>query len=520
LIRLPLVINAPNHGTMRVTVAKTDSGLPVYGRVMPFRVHAELWLDLIIGARPLENGLFEVGAGHSRTVLEFELTKIYPFADTDIFSTWRRAPFYSFVDREPVLGALPNEWLSGVSFRPEMRRFANNSVSEPVPLAAGYHAEMAAYTPDLAPGLKCTDLLRCAADSLLRDFTVSAFAFTDYTIFPQTLASPVDLSWLTVAATGDWAWAERHRFELKEWAQRLLSREYRGTGLVYADASGNPGEGRGTMWMDSVRSGNLESYVTAFCARAALRNSELLNRIGEHNLASNSRAMYQRARQSYWKTFFDPDKRRVAMWVDKRGDRHGFDCFAHLGAAIACDLAPHDISAALLNEYLARVEASGFTHYQHGLPLVLDPIPAIYHQDWFGKGVEEDGTDAYGVYQNGSICHFHLYYLLQALYRNGLREKASALWMKVTPRLRQGQPGISGPLHSGVDWTSPDGSPSGYEGLLAEQHHFLVAAVTGYLGYELTIDGLRYRGPDSRVVSDRVREVKPNFARLAESANN
>ena len=38
-------------------------------------------------------------------------------------------------------------------------------------------------------------------------------------------------------------------------------REYRRTGLVYADASGNPGEGRGTMWMDSVRSGNLESYV-------------------------------------------------------------------------------------------------------------------------------------------------------------------------------------------------------------------------------------------------------------------
>ena len=126
---------------------------------------------------------------------------------------------------------------------------------------------------------------------------------------------------------------------------------------------------------------------------------------------------------------------------------------------------------------------------------------------------------AYGVYQNGSICHFHLYYLFEALYRSGLRKKANALWMKVTPRLRQGQPGISGPLHSGVDWTSPDGSPSGYEGLLAEQHHFLVAAVTGYLGYELTIDGLRYKGRDS-AWSRTGCGSETNFARLAESPNN
>lgn len=438
LVRLPLIIHAPNHGTMRVTLAKSRGGLPVYGRVMPFRVHAELWLDLIAGARPLENGLFEIPAGRSSTVLEFELVKVFPFAGTSIFTRWERPPFYSFVDRETVLGALPNEWLSGVPFRPEMSRFANNSVSEPVPLSAGYHGEMAAYTPELAAGLKGTDLLRCAADALLRNFTISSFAFTDFTVFPQTLASPIDLAWLTVASTGDWQWAARRRLELKEWGQRLLSREYQQTGLVYADASGNPGEGRGAMWLDSVRSGHLESYVAAFCARAALRLFELLERIGEHSTAVKMRAMHRRAQESYWKTFYDPSRRRVAMWVDRRGDHHDFDCFAHLGAAIVCGFAPRSVAPDLLREYLGRVEKSGFTQHQYGLPIVLEPIPAIYHNDWFGKGVEQDGRDGVGIYQNGSICHFQLYYLFQALYQSGLRREANTLWTKVTPRLHQG----------------------------------------------------------------------------------
>jgi hypothetical protein len=264
-----------------------------------------------------------------------------------------------------------------------------------------------------------------------------------------------------------------------------------------------------------VRSGHLESYVAAFCARAALRAAELLDRVGEGSTAGKMRAMRQRAQANYWKTFYDPLRRRVAMWVDRRGDRHAFDSFAHLGAAIVCGFAPRNLGRNLLREYLQRVEKSGFTHYQYGLPIMLEPIPAIYHNDWFGKGVERDGEDAFGIYQNGSICHFQLYYLFQALYQNGLRHEADTLWRKVTPRLRQGGPGISGPLHSGIDWRREDGTPAGYEGLLAEQHHFLLAAITGYLGCELSIDGLRSNATAQAVTSDRLRTLHPNFARVA-----
>jgi len=72
--------------------------------------------------------------------------------------------------------------------------------------------------------------------------------------------------------------------------------------------------------------------------------------------------------------------------------------------------------------------------------------------------------------------------------------------------------GPGGGLHSGIDWRHPDdGRATGYEGLLAEQYHFLLAAITGYLGCELTIEGLVVRGPDT----SRIRHLRPNFARMA-----
>jgi hypothetical protein len=51
------------------------------------------------------------------------------------------------------------------------------------------------------------------------------------------------------------------------------------------------------------------------------------------------------------------------------------------------------------------------------------------------------------------------------------------------------------------------------DALLAEQYHFLLAAITGYLGCELTLDGLAINGPDT----ERIRSLVPNFGRLRTS---
>ncbi|MDA0322990.1 MAG: hypothetical protein O2923_09790 [Verrucomicrobia bacterium] len=514
LVTFPLIINAPNHGVLQVTVKESPSSAPVCARILPFRTRAELWLDLIPGAHPLPSGLFEMPAGEGRVTLDFEVTRIFPFANQDFFGWWNLPPFYSFADRENITGALCNAWLTGLAFRPDLGRFANNSVSESAACCAHYYADIAAYTPLLAPGLDARQFIRFAAEQLLRD-AGGASDYSNSRHFPTAATSPVDCAWLYVAAAGDWDWMRQWRGGLQAFTDNLLGLEAGQTGLVAGDFSGRPGDAseselKCSTWCDSIRTGHFDSYNNAHAFRALRRAAELLERLEDAPRAAAARAMAERLKSSFLSTFLDAHSQQIMMWVDTDGRSYGLRSHMHLGAAVTLGLVPDEQARALLTEYLQRLCASGHTHYEWGLPIFLDPVPAHLHNAWKGKGVEPDGTDQAGVYQNGAIHTHQTYYILQALYRVGMRREANDLFMKMTPLVLSGE--LCGGLHSGLDWRHPvDGRASGYEGLLAEQFHFLLAAVTGYLGCELTVDGLVINGPET----ERIRNLKPNFARLA-----
>lgn len=513
LISLPALIQAPNYGAMRVTVR--DGG-PVLGRITPLRAQAELWLDLIPGALPLASGLFEMPAGRGRVVLDFTLTKVFPFGVEDmrdIFAWWEMPPFYSFVGLEPVLGALPDAWLNGISFRPDLGRFANNSVADSVALCACYYADLAAYTPMLADGLDPKQFIRVATEQMMRDRNSSIYS--NWRHFPMAATSPLDCAWLYVASTGDWAWAKRWRDAIRHYADVLKQLEWQNTGLIASEQSGIPEEAAAThanmqcTWADSARSGHLESYVNAHAYRSLRRVADLLDRLDDAPGAAAARAQADRLKANFMATFYDAATKQIMQWIGRDGRRHGYRSHMHLGSAVAFGLVPEETARELLREHLAQIAARG-TRYEWGLPIYLDPTPEVCHNTWHGKGVEVDGSDTFGVYQNGSLHTHQTWYFLQALYHVGLRHEANDLFIKMTALVRTGQ--LCGPLHSGVDWRHPvSGRPVGYEGLLSEQFHFLLAAVTGYLGCELTIDGLVINGPPT----ERIRMLQPNFARMA-----
>lgn len=517
LVSLPLVINAPNRGVLRVTVREAPQAAPVRARILPFRTRGELWLDLIPGARPLPSGVFEMPAGQGHVTLDFEVTRIFPFAEQDLFGRWDLPPFYSFAERDNVAGALCDAWLTGLAFRPDLGRFANNSVADSAAACAGYYADIAAYTPVLAPGLDPRQFIRFAAEQLLRDVD-SAATYSDWHHFPTAAMAPTDCAWLYVAASGDWPWARRWRGGLQAFADILLGMEEGDTGLVASGFTGRPEDTadmgfQACTWCDSIRTGHLDSYNNAHAFRALRRSADLLERLDDPARAAAARAMAARLAGSFIDTFVDADTRQVAMWVDAEGRSYGLGSHMHLGAAVALGLVPDAAARPLLAEYLRRLRASGHTHYEWGLPIFLDPVPPHLHNAWMGKGIEPDGSDQVGVYMNGGLHTHQTYYILQALYRVGMRREANDLFARMTPRVRRGE--LCGGLHSGVDWRHPvDGRAVGYEGLLAEQFHFLLAAITGYFGCELTIDGLTIRGPDT----ERIRHLKPNFARLREGS--
>ncbi len=312
---------------------------------------------------------------------------------------------------------------------------------------------------------------------------------------------------------------ERHGLQaIRSYTQALRSLEYQGLGLIASEQSGIPEEAEaagpaGNMqcqWADGVRSGHLESYVNAHAFRSLHRAADLLERLDAREEAAAARAQAARLHTNFVPTFYDAGSQQIMQWVARDGRRFGFHSHMHLGAAVALGLVPEELAKELLRDYLGRLAARGFTRFEWGLPIFLDPIPAVCHNNWSGKGIEEDGSDQVGIYQNGSIHTHQTWYFLQALYRSGLRPEANRLFLQMTSLVRRGQ--LCGGLHSGVDWRHPvDGRPTGYEGLLAEQFHFLLVAITGYLGCELTIDGLALNGPKT----GRIRQLQPNFARWA-----
>jgi len=493
LITLPAIINAPNHGTMRLTASSDQGEPPIYARLTALRSRGELWLDLMPGVRPLPNGLLEMPAGKGSVTFSLQLRRIFPGGNDDqrgLFGWWQHPPNYSFAERDNVLAGIPHAWLYGLSFRPDLGRFANNAVADSAAGCASYYAEIAAYSPLLAPGLDPRQLLRFATEQLLRDQD-SAAAYSDWRHFPTAASAPIDCAWLYLASSGDWRWGERFGDAIVCFCQRLLAQELGDSGLIYSVYSGIPEE-PGYMscsWCDSIRSGHLESYVNAHAYRTLERAGGMLDRLDHSDTANACRAMASRLRASYLPTFLDDDRKEIGQWVARDGRRFSFDSHMHLGAAITCGLVPNLLAHKLLRAYLQRLDRHGAETYSLGLPIFLRAVPAVCHNDWMGQGVEADGRDQLGIYMNGSLHTHQLYYLLQALYQTGFRERANAIMSALALSVRHGR--LSGGLHSGLDWRHPvSGEPSGYEGLLAEQYHFLLAGLTGYLGCHLTLDGL------------------------------
>lgn len=512
LVTLPAVINAPNHGSVRLTATSNTDNHSLYARLTALRSHGELWFDLLPGVRPLANGQLEMPAGRGSVTYTFELTRIFPGANRDqsnYFGWWQHPPNYSFAERDNVLGGLPHAWLNGLSFRPDLGRFANNAVADSAAGCASYYAEIAAYSPLLARDLDPRQLLRFATEQLLRDKSSSA-AYSNWRHCAMAASAPIDCAWLYLASSGDWSWGESWQSALIHYCKCLLALEFDGSGLVSSVYSGVP-EQDGYMscsWCDSLRSGHLESYVNSHVYRALLRAGDMLERLDQKATCAACRSMASRLYTSFVPTFVDDARQEIVQWVARDGRCFSFDSHMHLGAAITCGLVPEPLAHLLVEAYLRRLEAWGCRSYSLGLPIVLRPVPRACHNGWMGQGIEPDGRDQLGIYMNGALHTHQMYYLLQAMYQTGLRTQANAIISDLTPSVRQGL--LCGGLHSGLDWRHPaTGEPSGYEGLLAEQFHFLLAGITGYLGCQLTLDGL-YIAPWA---GDRAKELLPHIHR-------
>ena len=132
----------------------------------------------------------------------------------------------------------------------------------------------------------------------------------------------------------------------------------------------------------------------------------------------------------------------------------------------------------IMDHMLAKMREVGYTRFDLGLPGNLIPIRK---EDYGIGGVEggeperEDGSDAFQNYENGGATACFVNFTITALYQLGRREEGDRILFPLLRAYEEGGFQGRGPNGKTKDWKRWDGTPKGYEGLLADDYLALMA---------------------------------------------
>ncbi len=480
--RLPAVLNAPDWGPMLLTEAKRR---PVVGRLEGSRSAktVDLTLDLpaistdepvALTLKPL---LLEPPAGLSDASLPLWLAAR---------RGWLNAlqPCARWGEQDKPFSAPP-----GI--------LGNNVISDPASVSIWFYADQAFFMPEIAPGIAVMPLVRRTIDYWLdkrmrRDaagrLTGEITGYWDYGDFLDAEASPLISAWDYVEATGDLDWLSRRIERLELAADFLARRDVDGDGFVEATQSGDPNAlqqpNRSDAWWDALNCGHKDGYTNALIYRAWRSLADLERKLGRSARAAVYTRLADRLKAVYVKVLFNRETGWLAWWRGRDGALHDYASPTLNGLAIEYGLVEPDIARSILVLLWKKMAAVGFRRFDLGVPPMLVPVRrSDYLQpDALGIPTREDGTDTVGYYMNGGITAGHVLHFMMAHYVLGdqdLVDRADMVLRAMLERQRRGefQNGVRDATFEGIDWTTWDGKPSGYEGYLADSFRFLQAVL-------------------------------------------
>jgi len=377
---------------------------------------------------------------------------------------------------------------AGNPFSAPAGMLANNVISDPASCSLWFYADQAFWTPQLAPGISAMPLVRRTLDWWLDEKVLPSgevICYWDKTNFLDANAGPLIAAWDYVEATGDKEWLTRRIERLEFIADFLAKRDVDGDGLVEATQSGNYGTlkepARSCAWWDAVNCGHKDSYSNALIYRAWRCLADLEAKLKRREQQARYTRLADRLKAAYFKTLFNPQTGWLAWWKSEDGELHDYASPVINGLATEYGLVEPTQGCEILARLRRKIQEVGFSRFDLGVPPMLVPVRRgdYLQPDAAGSPHREDGTDTFGYYMNGGITAGQVLHFLAAHYVVGDGGEADKILRAMLERQAQGgfQNGTVNAYPKGIDWTTWDGKPAGYEGYLADNFRFLQAVL-------------------------------------------
>jgi hypothetical protein len=474
-VALPCVLHLPDMGSLRITGGTPEAKLDYEAR------------------RRLQPGPFvsiefpPATAEQKHIEYKLEVAAIHPALPG--------------IANNPLYDGFRRDFLNIFQVNPRGQMLANNASSDPVTFSVFTYAEVARAAPPLVGDLTCLDLVRMTLDRYLSgakgygqigygpgpdhmDIAGWSTPWNSLDVQPSLLIAAC----LYAESKPDLPWARTRYAKLLVLAREMMARDHDGNGLIEYEATGNYGdrplrEKRPSNWWDTINFGHEDAYANALAYRACRLFADLARKLDHTADAQEFADKAAKLRAAYTKTFLNPATGVLAGWKSKDGQLHDYWFTFVQGVAITAGLLDDATANAVMDKLLAKMQAVGFTNFSLGLPGNLVPVKKgdyVHHNtppEKFGEPQREDGSDGFQFYENGGATGCWAYYTIKALYQLGRVADARKIFHPMLAGYARGEfQGFDG---SGMsrDWRDWQGGGHGYEGLLVENYHALLAVL-------------------------------------------
>ena len=467
-VSTPAVLHLPDRGTLRITANHSNAALDYDAR----RRQPENFVRVEFPPATKEQGMVEY---------TLNVTLIHPelpgLADSPLYDGYRR------------------NFLNLIQLHPRLRTLANNSSSDVCGFCLWQYAELAVKAPPLAEGLTVNDLVRLSVDRVLDGgITYGQVGYRGTAIFPEaaawspnhdsldTLPSFLIAGCRYVEGSGDVTWGEARFPQLLKLGREMLAQDRNGNGLIEYRRSGNSGswkEGdRPANWWDTIGFGHEDAFANALAYHACLLMSELAETLHKPAEAQEFSNAARKLRATYVPTFLNPKTGVLAGWKSADGELHDYWFTFVNGMAISFGLVDDKQANDIMDRLLKKMDEVGFQRFELGLPGNLIPIRRADYTDLrrrYGGPGEEDGSDAFQIYENGGATHCHAYWTVKALYQLGRVPDARKIFHPMLRSFAAGDFQGFDANGQSKDWRTWDGECRGYEGYLSDGYLALLA---------------------------------------------